>query len=515
MVRRKSHAPVLATALLMAVTVLCTVAGTPASAAEPTWYDLPVGDSFPQGLSPGPDGATWVANRFASQIARVAPDGTRSAIGLEFGVDPYDIVLGPDGAMWFTEFGGNRIGRLTVGGELTEYDLRDRSTPTNIAVGPDGALWFAQRGVSSIGRITVGGELTEWQTLTPRAAPLGVAAGSDGAMWFTLTAANKLGRIAADGSMTEIALPPEAAAPQGIVLGPDGALWFTARGANRIVRFTTGGGLSSYPVPSAGAGLNGITVGPDGALWFTESAADAVGRIDLAGDVTEVPLGEGTSPTGITTGADGGIWFSAPGTNRVGRLDAIADTDETPPLVTIVSPPDGAVLTEGEGMLAEYRCSDDPGSGMASCVGPVENGAVVPNTLGSHVFTVTGTDNAGNVATATHRYVVFDDISGPITNQSVFAAGRTLPVILELGGRPQGPTFAAGYPLVRRVDCDTDEPIGDEQPADVQANVNPSGRVQLLWRTGATWAGACRSLVVRFGYQGWNGADAVFTLRFA
>jgi virginiamycin B lyase len=506
----------LVTVLLMAVTSLCSVAWIPASAAEPTWYDLPVGDSFPQGLSAGPDGATWVANRFASQIARINPDGTQSAIGLEFGVDPYDIVLGPDGAMWFTEFNGNRIGRLTVDGELTEYVLSDRSTPTQITVGPDGALWFAQRGISSIGRITVDGELTEWPTITPRAAPLGVATGSDGALWVTLTAVNKLARITVDGSLTEVSLPPEAAAPQGIVLGPDGALWITARGANRIVRFATGGGLSSYPVPTVGAGLNGITVGSDGALWFTESAADAVGRIDLAGTVTELPLGEGTSPTGITTGADGAIWFSAPGTNRVGRLDVTAaETDDTPPLVTIVSPPDGAVLTEGEGMLAGYWCSDDPGSGMASCVGPVGNGAVVPNTLGAHVFTVTGTDNAGNVATDTHRYVVFDDISGPITNQSVFTAGRTLPVILEMGGRPEGPTFAAGYPLVRRVDCDTDEPLGDEQPADVQANVSQSGRVQLLWRTRANWAGSCRSLVVRFGYTGWTNADAVFTVQFA
>ena len=65
------------------------------------------------------------------------------------------------------------------------------------------------------------------------------------------------------------------------------------------------------------------------------------------------------------------------------------------------------------------------------------------------------------------------------------------------------------------MDCETHESIGDEQPAEVQANVNQSGRVQLLWRTRANWAATCRSLVVRFGYQGWTGADAVFTLRFS
>ena len=53
--------------------------------------------------------------------------------------------------------------------------------------------------------------------------------------------------------------------------------------------------------------------------------------------------------------------------------------------------------------------------------------------LGSHVFTVTGTDVAGNSATASHGYVVFEGIYGPITKQAVFKAGRTIPIILELG----------------------------------------------------------------------------------
>ena len=124
---------------------------------------------------------TWVATRAAAEIERLGPDGIGSSIGLESGVDPFDIVRGPDGAMWFTEHNGGRIGRLTVEGELSEFYLRELSTPTGITVGPDGALWFAQRGVSAIGRITLDGEITEWPTVTPRAAPLSVATGADGA----------------------------------------------------------------------------------------------------------------------------------------------------------------------------------------------------------------------------------------------------------------------------------------------------------------------------------------------
>jgi virginiamycin B lyase len=503
-----------ATAALVAVASLFVAAG-PAAAAEPTWFDLSATDSFPQGIAAGPDGRTWVANRFASQIERLAPDGSQSPIGLESGVDPYDIVRGPDGAMWFTGHNGGRIGRLTSGGDLSEFFLQEQSKPTGITPGPDGALWFAQRGVSAIGRITLGGEITGWPTISTRAGPLGITTGPDGALWFTLTATNAIGRITVGGDMTEIPLPASAAGPQWITLGPDGALWFTARTANTIARMTPDGGLTTYPVPTPGAGVNGITVGPDGALWFTESTADAVGRISLRGRIVEMPLGEGVVPTGITTGPDGAIWFSASGTNRIGRLEPSAIADDTPPMVTIVSPPDGSVLTQGEDMIADYFCTDElGGSGVATCEGPVADGAIVANDLGSHTFMVTATDGEGNVGTATHTYVVFADIGGPITNQAVFAAGRVIPIILELGARPTGPVFEDGYPLVRAVDCATDEAIGDDAAADVQANVN-NGRLLLLWRTGAGWGGSCRSLVVRFGFDGWSAADAVFTLRFA
>ena len=516
MVGRKHHGSIVATAALVTLASLLGAASFPAAAAEPTWFDLPASGSLPQGLAAGPDGMTWVASRAAAEITRVAPNGGQSSIGLESGVDPYDIVRGPDGAMWFTEHNGNRIGRLTAEGELTEFYLRDLSAPTGITVGPDGALWFAQRGVSAIGRITVDGEITEWPTITPRAAPLSVTTGPDGALWFTLTAADAIGRITVDGTMTEIPLPSIADGPQWITLGPDGALWFTARASNTIVRMTAAGTLTPYPVPTPAAGLNGIMAGPDGALWFTEGTADAVGRIGLGGRIVEIPLGEGASPTGIATGADGAIWFSAQGTNRVGRIEPTADADETSPLVTILSPADGSVLTEGEGMTADYVCTDEPGgSGLVACDGPVPDGAIVPNDLGAHTFTVTGTDAEGNVGTATHRYVVFEDIGGPITNQSVFSSGRVIPIILELGERPTGSIFADGYPVVHAENCTTGEATTADVVADVQANLTSGGRLQLLWRTGAGWGGTCRSLVVRLGFEGWSGADAVFTVRFA
>jgi hypothetical protein len=74
--------------------------------------------------------------------------------------------------------------------------------------------------------------------------------------------------------------------------------------------------------------------------------------------------------------------------------------------------------------------------------------------------------------------------------------------------------FANGYPLVRAVDCATDESTGSDAAANVKATLLNNGRLQLQWQTEAGWAGTCRSLVVRFGFNGWSGADAMFTLRF-
>ena len=88
-------------------------------------------------------------------------------------------------------------------------------------------------------------------------------------------------------------------------------------------------------------------------------------------------------------------------------------------------------------MVAAIFCTVEAGGwGLVSGVGPVADGAIVPNRPGSHAFTVTGTDAEGNVGSATHGYVVFEDISGPITNKAVFSAGRVIPIILELGGHP-------------------------------------------------------------------------------
>jgi len=79
--------------------------------------------------------------------------------------------------------------------------------------------------------------------------------------------------------------------------------------------------------------------------------------------------------------------------------------DVTDPVVTVTSPADGAVVNQGQAVMADYACSDDQGE--VSCTGDVPDGqAIDTSTPGPRVFTVTAEDQAGNQTVVDHTYVV-------------------------------------------------------------------------------------------------------------
>lgn len=82
--------------------------------------------------------------------------------------------------------------------------------------------------------------------------------------------------------------------------------------------------------------------------------------------------------------------------------------DTTAPTVDLRTPPSAAVYTLNDVVAADFSCADEAGgSGLASCVGTVADGAPIDTaTAGSHTFTVTATDSAANITTVTHTYTV-------------------------------------------------------------------------------------------------------------
>jgi hypothetical protein len=220
----------------------------------------------------------------------------------------------------------------------------------------------------------------------------------------------------------------------------------------------------------------------------------------------------------------------------------VVPPDTTPPTVIVSSPATGSVFTVGGLVLANYSCSDEAGgSGLATCIGPVASGAPIDTSLGTHTFSVTATDVAGNETVVTSSYAVLGGLSGqlkPAPFLNVATAGSSLTVSFDLGSasvagiaipkprphpaKPGGSgsevmagLFAAGFPLTQQVDCgDPSLAIGPAQTPDIDAHVNKDGGFHLWWKTDGRWAGTCRALVLRFDVPGWRDASITYFVRF-
>ena len=187
-------------------------------------------------------------------------------------------------------------------------------------------------------------------------------------------------------------------------------------------------------MPSSLPNPVGIAAGPDGNVWFAELGGDNIGRITPDGTITEFPLPVSNSqPFAIALGTDGAMWFTEAAGNRIGRIEVqtAPPPDLTPPTVTITTPADGAVFTVGQIVLADYACADEAGgSGVATCDGPVASGDPIDTSLGTHTFTVSATDVAGNPGGATSTYLVTapPDLTSPTVTIATPADGAVYAV---------------------------------------------------------------------------------------
>jgi hypothetical protein len=118
-----------------------------------------------------------------------------------------------------------------------------------------------------------------------------------------------------------------------------------------------------------------------------------------------------------------------------------------PPSIAIVSPPSGAIYTQGQAVTAVYSCIAPAPAGVTACAGPVANGARIDtSTLGSHTFTVNTQDTDGVTATKTAGYTVVAAgtpiVSGAGETAKTWRENNTLPSISAKRKLPIGTTFS-------------------------------------------------------------------------
>ncbi len=313
-------------ALPLAMMLGCVaLAVVPVAAQTITLFDVPA-NSFPYGITSGPDGNLWYTDTNARSIGRMSTAGV--PVEFSFPINPSTqspsaITTGPDGNIWFTGIGANATGlidQVNTAGQLVNASSVNSTNVGGIAPGSDGNLWYTYfvNDQVKIGRITTFGTVTEFAMPTGTGSNSeSIAAGADGNLWFTEFGGNKIGRISTAGAITEFRLPSANSFPAGITAGPDGNLWFTEYLGNKIGRITPAGVITEFP---ANGNPMGITVGMDGNLWFTELLGTNIGRITTTGAVTEFPVPTNGFMRGITSGPDGNVWFAVTGGGVIGRL---------------------------------------------------------------------------------------------------------------------------------------------------------------------------------------------------
>jgi hypothetical protein len=213
----------------------------------------------------------------------------------------------------------------------------------------------------------------------------------------------------------------------------------------------------------------------------------------------------GTVPVGapIDTSQIGTFSFEVTTIDKQFNLDQetvhYTVADHTPPTISFAVPTDGATYTLGEQVWASYSCDDHNGSGVNACKGDVGDGALIDtSTVGTHTFTVTAYDRAGNVARETDNYSVVYDFAGfaaPVAAYPTAAsmkAGQAVPIKFSLHGDQGLDVFSAGSP--GWLPCGA---LDGSSPADGTLSYNASAdRYTYLATTAKSWAGSCRDLIV-------------------
>ena len=96
------------------------------------------------------------------------------------------------------------------------------------------------------------------------------------------------------------------------------------------------------------------------------------------------------------------------GNDATKTVDYTVDPDSTAPAITITSPANGQHYPFGAPIDATYDCADPGGTGVTTCTAtPVETA------VGTHIFTVSAEDFAGNTATQSVTYTIDPDTTPP------------------------------------------------------------------------------------------------------
>lgn len=249
------------------------------------------------------------------------------------------------------------------------------------------------------------------------------------------------------------------------------------------------------PVPNAN-GWNKINI----SVPFTRS--DALSG--LASTSTASPLVISTEGAGVT--GDVVVTDLAGNTNTFTSVPR--NLDKTPPVVSIVSPANGATYGFYQDVIADFGCTD---ISLLSCVGTTADGDLVnTKSAGARTFRVTGKDLVNFTAAVTHPYTVaslfnftgFVAPAGEPPTLNLVTRGSLVPIRWQLpdgnGGFVTNPASFTSA-TVGSLTCGSAPVVPYPETASGMAGISFDAATNTFtynWQTSASWTG-CRKLTIR------------------
>ena len=393
----------------------------------------------PRGVAVDADGNVYVTDgnnhrvqKFTSTGTYVTQWGTSGTGNGQFNA-PFGVAVDAAGNVYVTDYYLNRVQRFTSTGTfLTTWGTSGTGngqfrTPTGVAVDADGDVYVADWYNHRIQKFaSTGNFLTKWGTLGSGTGtgqftyPTGVAVDAAGNVYVTEAGNNRIQKFTSTVAyVTQWGTlgtgNGQFHAPYGVAVDASGNVYVADQLNDRIQKF--GSVDTTDPTVDLRTPADGAVFDRDEVVAADYSCDDEAGGSGL--DTCVGTVADGDPVDTLTLGSHD---FSVIATDHEGNTRTVTHSytvrDVTRPTVDLRTPAEGAVFDRGEVVAADYSCDDEAGgSGIDTCVGTVADGDPVPTgTLGSHDFTVTATDHAGNHRTVTHTYtVVLTGVEGTVT----------------------------------------------------------------------------------------------------
>ena len=229
----------------------------------------------------------------------------------------------------------------------------------------------------------------------------------------------------------------------------------------------------AYTVSDATAPIasHALSPAPGATGWNTTDVTVGLSAVDDIGGsgVKQIDhQATGAQPSGTVTTlgnsasvvvhSDGQTTITYTATDSSGNTSATRTVtvkrDARAPATTVTSPAEAAAYQPGEALTAGFSCADPAGgSGLATCVGDVANGAPLDTrTPGRKTFTVTATDVAGNRTVKTVNYSVGDtvapvlDVPAAVAARATEASGTPVTYAVSARDAVDGPVAASCLP---------------------------------------------------------------------